>query len=166
MKEANDRQKSYADAKRIPRQFVVGDKVLLHVKPHKSSIKFGKTSKLAPRYVGPFEVLEVINPVAYRIALPPALARLHNVFHVSYLKKYFANFEHMIDWKSLQVQDPGVITLEPIRVLETRKLHLRNREVVQCKVQWDQYSEENATWEDYDEVLQNFPYLFSNHMEF
>ena len=77
--------------------------MLLRVKPQKSTIKFGKNAKLAPRYVGPFEVLEVINPVAYRIALPPTLARMHNVFHVSYLKKFVSHHEHMIDWKLLQV---------------------------------------------------------------
>ena len=76
LKEENDRQKSYADAKRTPREFLLGDKVLLRVKPQKSTIKFGKNAKLALRYVGPFEVLEVVNPVAYRIALPPALARM------------------------------------------------------------------------------------------
>ena len=77
--------------------------MLLRVKPQKSTIKFGKNAKLAPRYVGPFEVLEVINLVAYKIALPLALARMHDVFHVSYLKKYITHHEHMIDWKLLQV---------------------------------------------------------------
>ena len=103
LKEVNDRQKSYVDAKRTPREFLVGDKVLLRVKLQKSTIKFGKNAKLAPRYVGPFEVLEVVNPVAYRIALPPALAKMHDVFHVPYLKKYISHHEHMIDWKLLQV---------------------------------------------------------------
>jgi len=124
----------------------------LRVKPHKSAIKFGKSTKLAPRYVGPFEVLEIINLVAYKIALPPTLARLHNVFHVSYLKKYISDFTHMIDWNSLQVQDPGAIMIEPVKVLEIRKRSLRNREVAQCKVQWDQYSKDSATWEDYTEM--------------
>ncbi|XP_059073707.1 uncharacterized protein LOC131874381 [Cryptomeria japonica] len=159
--EANDRQKSYADAKRTPRQFVMGEKVLLRVKPNKSSIKFGKSSKLASRYVGPFEVLEVVNPVDYRIALLPALERLHNVFHVSYFKKYVSDFAHMIDWNSLQVQDPGVVMIKPIRVLEVRKQRLRNKEVTQCKVQWDQYTEDSATWEDYNEIHHRFPHLFN-----
>ena len=134
LKEANDRQKSYADAKRTPREFLVGEKVLLRVKPQKSTIKFGKNAKLAPRYVGPFEILEVVNPVAYRIALPPALARMHDVFHVSYLKKYVTHHDHIIDWKLLQVREPGVVEIEPLRILKVCKLHLRNREVTQCKI--------------------------------
>ena len=76
LKEANDKQQSYADAKRTPREFSVGEKVLLRVKPHKSTIKFGKNAKLAPRYVRTFEILKVMNPVAYIIALPPTLARM------------------------------------------------------------------------------------------
>lgn len=114
LKEAADRQKSYADRNRTFRQFAAGDKVFLRVKPHKSSISFGKSSKLAPRYVGPFDVLEVINPVAYRLALPPALAQIHNVFHVSLLKPYNADASHILDWQSLQVQDLGVVLVEPI----------------------------------------------------
>ncbi|XP_059070273.1 uncharacterized protein LOC131859972 [Cryptomeria japonica] len=119
--EANDRQKSYADAKRTPRQFIVGEKVLPRVKPNKSSIKFGKSFKLVPQYARPFEVVEIINLVAYKIGLTPTLAWLHDVFHVSYLKKYVSNIVHMIDWNSLQVQDPRVVMIEPIRVLEVRK---------------------------------------------
>lgn len=103
LKEANDRQKSYADAKRTPREFSVGEKVLLKVKPQKSTMKFGKRAKLVPRYVGPFEVMEIMNPVAYRIALPSVLARMHDVFHVSYLKKYITHRDDIIDWNLLQV---------------------------------------------------------------
>ena len=105
--------------------------MLLRVKPQKSTIKFGKNAKLAPRYVGPFKILEIINPVAYRIALPPALARMHDIFHVSYLKKYITHHEHIIDWKLLQVRDPGVVEVKPLKILEVRKMHLQNREVTQ-----------------------------------
>lgn len=101
LKEASDRQKSYADRNRTFRQFVVGDKVFLRVKPHKSSISFGKSSKLALRYVGPFDVLEVTIPIAYKLALPLALAQIHNVFHVSLLKPYHADASHILDWRSL-----------------------------------------------------------------
>ena len=109
------------------------------------------------RYVGPFKVLEIFNLVAYRIALPLALARMHDIFHVSYLKKYITHHEHMIDWKLLQVQAPRVVEARPLRILEVRKLRLQNREVTQCKVQWDQYTEDNATWEDYQDIFQRYP---------
>ncbi|XP_057834269.2 uncharacterized protein LOC131044838 [Cryptomeria japonica] len=148
------------DSKRVPRHYSVGEKVLLRVNPRKSSIKFGKSSKLALRFVGPFEVLEEINPVAYRIALLPTLARMHNVFHVSYLKKYILGDNHVIDWNALQVQDPRVVIVEPLKVLETCKLHLHKKEVLQCKVQWDQYAEDSATWEDYAEMKQKSPHIF------
>ena len=77
--------------------------------PHKSSISFGKSSKLVPRDVGPFDLLEVINPMAYRLALPLALARIHNVFHVSLLKPYHPDASHILDWRALQVRDLGVV---------------------------------------------------------
>ena len=80
---------------------MVGDKVFLRVRPHKSPIHFGKGSKLAPRFVGPFEILERIGPVAYRLALPPSLSRNHNVFHVSVLRKYVYDESHIIDWDAL-----------------------------------------------------------------
>ncbi|KAH9294611.1 hypothetical protein KI387_038199, partial [Taxus chinensis] len=131
LKEAADRQKSYADLKRIDRRFELGEKVFLRVKPRKSSITFGKAAKLSPRFVGPFEIVEIINPVAYRLALPPALSRMHDVFHISLLKKYVSDLSHVLNWNSLQVQDPGIIVVKPTRVLETRQLHLRNREIQQ-----------------------------------
>ena len=83
------------------------------------------------------------------IALPPALARMHDVFHVLYLKKYISHHEHIIDWKLLQVWEPGVVEVKPLKILKLCKLRLWNQDVTQCKVQWDQYIEDNATWEDY-----------------
>jgi hypothetical protein len=83
IKEAQDRQKSYADAHRVDRSYEVGDRVFLRVKPHKSSTKFGKGAKLSPRFVGPFEIVERKRPMAYRLALPDSLRRMHDVFHVS-----------------------------------------------------------------------------------
>jgi hypothetical protein len=80
IKEAQDRQKSYADAHRVDRSYEVHDQVLLRVKPHENSIKFGKGAKISPRFVGPFDIMEKKGPVAYRLAFPDSLRRMHNVF--------------------------------------------------------------------------------------
>ncbi|GJQ92483.1 putative reverse transcriptase domain-containing protein [Tanacetum coccineum] len=87
MQAAHDRQKSYADKRRRPLEFEVGDKVILKVAPWKGVIRFGKRGKLNPRYIGPFQIIERISPVAYRLELPQELSRVHNVFHVCNLKK-------------------------------------------------------------------------------
>ncbi|GJZ07641.1 putative reverse transcriptase domain-containing protein [Tanacetum coccineum] len=87
MQAARDRQKSYADLKRKPMEFQVGDKVMLKVLPWKGVVRFGKRGKLNPRYVGPFKVIERVGEVAYKLELPEELSRVHNTFHVSNLKK-------------------------------------------------------------------------------
>ncbi|GJX48506.1 putative reverse transcriptase domain-containing protein [Tanacetum coccineum] len=87
MQAARDRQKSYADKRRRPLEFEVGDKVMLKVTPWKGVIRFGKRGKLNPRYIGPFQIIEKIGPVAYRLELPQELSRIHDVFHVCNLKK-------------------------------------------------------------------------------
>lgn len=160
LKEASDRQKSYVNKNRTPRELEVGEKVFLRVRPNKSSIRFGKKTKLAPCYAGPFEILGRINPVAYRLALPPQLSRIHDVFHVSLLKKYVLDEKHILNWDALQVQEMGGIMIEPFKILERRQCQLHNREVDQCKVQWNQYDERNATWEDTKDMQQLFPFLF------
>nr|GFB32992.1 putative reverse transcriptase domain-containing protein [Tanacetum cinerariifolium] len=91
MQAARDRQKSYADLKRKPMEFQVGDKVMLKVSPWKGVVRFGKRWKLNPRYVGPFKVLERVGDVAYKLDLPEELSRVHNTFHVSNLKKCHAD---------------------------------------------------------------------------
>ena len=120
IKEAQDRQKSYADVHRVDRSYEVGDRVFLQVKPHKSSIKFGKGAKLSPRFVGPFEIVERKGPVAYRLALSDSLRHMHDVLHVSVLRHYISDLTHVADMSSLQVSNKGVLTAEPIHTLDHR----------------------------------------------
>ena len=82
---AQSRQKSYADVRRRPLEFEVGDHVFLKVKPKRGVVRFGKRGKLSPRFIGPFEILERVGTVAYRLALPPSMSGVHEVFHVSML---------------------------------------------------------------------------------
>ena len=97
LKESQDRQKRYVDKNSVDREFSIGDHVYLRVRSWKSSLKLGSCAKMSPRYCGPFEVLERIGPVAYRLAFP-ASTRAHNVFHVSLLKKYIHHPNHVINW--------------------------------------------------------------------
>jgi hypothetical protein len=106
LKEAQDRQKSYADQKRRHLEFQVVDHVYLKVKAQKISLKLGNYAKMAPKFCGPFEILARIGPVACQLALPTNL-RIHNVFHVSLLKKYIHDPTHMIDWNLVQVEPEG-----------------------------------------------------------
>lgn len=108
--------------------------MFLRVRPQKSSIKFGKGEKLSPRFVGPFEILERKGPVAYRLALPPSLARMHDVFHVSILRHYISDPSHIIDFGHLQVSDEGAVMTEPVCILDQRNLQLSRRLVDQVKV--------------------------------
>ena len=104
LKAASDRQKSYADLKRNDIKYEVGDKVFLKVLPWRKILQFGKKGKLSPRFIRPYEILERIGPVAYRLALPPELAKLNNVFHVSMLRKYRHEESHILPVQDIQVQ--------------------------------------------------------------
>ena len=97
LKEARDTHKRYEDKHRVHREFTIGDHIYLRVRPRKSSLKLGSCAKLSPRYCGPFEVLERIGPVAYRLTFP-ASTKAHNVFHVYLLKKYVHDPNHVINW--------------------------------------------------------------------
>eukprot|EP00253_Pinus_taeda_P031488 PITA_31488 len=116
LKETQDRQKSYADAHRTDRKYEAGDEVFIRIKPNKSTIRFGKGTKLSPQFIGPFKAMERVGPVAYRLALPPHLHKIHNVFHVSVLRHYIADQSHNLQWKELQVSNEGIISVEPLGV--------------------------------------------------
>ena len=106
MKVSQDRHKIYADKHRVNKKFNVGDHVYLRVKAKKSSLKLRSCAKFPPRYYGSFEVLERIGPVAYRLAFPTS-TRAHNVFHVSFIKKYIHDPNHVINWDVAQVEPKG-----------------------------------------------------------
>ncbi|GJV42956.1 putative reverse transcriptase domain-containing protein [Tanacetum coccineum] len=111
---ARDRQKSYADLKRKPMEFQVGDRVMLKVLPWKGVVRFGKRGKLNPRYVGPFKVLEKVGAVAYKLELPQELSRVHNTFHVSNLKKCYSGEPLAIPLDGLHIDDKLYFVKEPV----------------------------------------------------
>jgi hypothetical protein len=109
LKVSQDRQKIYGYKGRTHREFNVGDHVLLKVKANISSLKLGNCSKLVARYCGPFEILETIGPIEYMLALPASMS-IDNVFHVSFLKKYIHDANHVIDWNVIQVEQESVFS--------------------------------------------------------
>ncbi|GJV07904.1 putative reverse transcriptase domain-containing protein [Tanacetum coccineum] len=125
MQAARDRQKSYADLKRKPMEFQVGDKVMLKVSPWKGVVRFGKRGKLNPRYVGPFKVLKRVGDVSYKLELPEELSRVHNTFHVSNLKKCHADEPLAVPLDGLHFDDKLRFVEEPIEITD--------REVKQLK---------------------------------
>nr|GEY21086.1 putative reverse transcriptase domain-containing protein [Tanacetum cinerariifolium] len=121
MQAARDRQKSYADLKRKPMKFQVGDKVMLKVSPWKGVVRFGKRGKLNPRYVGPFKVLERIGDVAYNLNLPKELSRVYNTFHMSNLKKCHADEPLAVPLDGLHFDDKLYFVEGPVEIMDRRK---------------------------------------------
>ncbi|GJR50700.1 putative reverse transcriptase domain-containing protein [Tanacetum coccineum] len=124
---ARDRQKSYADLKRKPMEFQVGDKVMLKVSPWKGVVRFGKRGKLNPRYVGPFKVLKKVGAVAYKLELPQELSRVHNTFHVSNLKKCYSDDPLVVPLEGLQVDDKLHFVEEPVEIMDREETVRRIR---------------------------------------
>jgi hypothetical protein len=117
LKATQDRKKIYVDKGKTHREFKMGDHVFVKVKSNRSSLKLGNCSKLATRYCGPFEILERIGPIAYMIAFPTSMS-VHNVFHVSLLKKYIPHANHVIDWNVIQVEQEGTFQVHLVRILD------------------------------------------------
>ena len=161
---AQSRQKSYADLKRRDVEFSVGDKVFVRVSPSKGVFRFGKRGKLNPRYVGPFDVLERVGKLAYRLALPPSAHPVHNVFHVSLLHKYVPDESHILSYDDIEIQSNGTYEERPIRVLERHVKNLRRKDVPLVRMLWSKNGEEEITWETWEteqDMQKRFPELFS-----
>ncbi|KAK6164693.1 hypothetical protein DH2020_001557 [Rehmannia glutinosa] len=157
IKIAQDRQKSYADKRRKGLQFKVGDKVFLKISPTKSISRFGKRGKLRPRYIGPFEILARVGDLAYRLALQPQFTSVHNVFHVSMLRKYVHNPSHIINYSGLEINRDLSYEEVPIAVLDRKTHKLRNKDINLVKVQWSHHGQKETTWEREDEMMAKYP---------
>jgi hypothetical protein len=147
LKAAQSRLKSYADIRRRPLQFQIGDFVYLRVSPARGIQWFGVKGKLAPRYVGPFEIIEICGPVAYHLQLPPQLAAIHDIFHISQLRKCVKVPTEIIDPQTIEIESDLTYTEHPIRVLDTKERSTRRETIKMFKIQWDHHTEEEATWE-------------------
>ena len=157
---AQDRQKSYTDLHRREIKYEVGDKVFLKVSPWKGIARFGKRGKLSPMYIGPYEILEKVGPVAYKLALPPELAQIHDVFHVSMLWRYRSDPSHVITGQSIEIRDNLSYIEEPVQILDTKVKQLRNRRIPMVKVGWRNHSREEAMWETEEYMRKNYPHQF------
>ncbi|KAG8474789.1 hypothetical protein CXB51_031478 [Gossypium anomalum] len=122
---------------------------------------FGHKGKLSPRFIGPYEVSERIGPVAYRLILPPELERIHNVFHVSMLRRYRSDPLHIINPSEIEVQSDLSYEEEPIRILARKVKELRNKKVPLVKVLWLKHGIEEATWETKTSMKERYPNLFT-----
>jgi hypothetical protein len=159
LKSAQSRQKNYADKRRRPLQFEVGDYVYLKVSPMRGVHRFGVRGKLAPRYVGPYKILEKRGSVAYRIQLPDILSAVHDVFHVSQLKRCLRVPEEIVEIEGLPLQPDLSYIEHPIKVLDEKERITRNKVVKFYKVQWKNHSEDEATWELGSYILEHYPHL-------
>jgi len=138
----HSRQKSYADKTRRPLEFDEADHVFLWVTPTTGIGRVLKSKKLTPRFIGPYQITRKIGTVAYEIALPPHLANLHNVFHVSHLRKYIASPDHVLESNEVQVHEDLTVPVGSVRILDTQVKQLRGKELKTVKVLWDETTQE------------------------
>ena len=144
----------------------MGDKVILKVSPWRKILRFGQKGNLSPWFIGPYEILERIGPVAYRLALPPELVKLHDVFHVSMLRRYRSDESHILPVQEIQVQEDFSYDEEPKTILAREVKQLQNKQVPLVKVLWQHHGREEATWELKATMRAQYPQLFESGMNF
>ncbi|CAJ2642448.1 unnamed protein product [Trifolium pratense] len=155
-----DRQKSYADQRRRPLEFQEGEHVFLRVTPTTGVGRALKSKKLTPKFIGPYQILKRVGPVAYEIALPPNLANLHSVFHVSHLRKYVSDPSHVIIPDDIQLKENLAFEVPPMSIGERSTKILRGKEIPLVKIIWN-LKTGDATWEREDQMRERYPDLFS-----
>jgi hypothetical protein len=157
---AQSRQKSYADNRRRPLEFEERNYVYLKVSPLREMRRFKVKGKLSPRYIGPFLIFRRVGEMAYQLELPDSLSDVHNVFHVSQLKKCLRVPEEQLPMEEISVQGDLTYTEYPIKIIDTLTRVTRNKVIKMCKVQWSHHGEDEATWEREEELRIDFPHLF------
>ena len=138
----------------------MGDYVFLRVSPLKGLRRFGRKGKLGPNFVGPFEILERVCQVAYRLALPPALSAVHNIFHVSALRRYVSDVSHILSYEDLELEPDLFFEEQPVQILDRKDKVLRNKTIPLVKVLWRNSKVGEATWELELDMQSQYPELF------
>ena len=128
--------------------------------PKRRVVRFGKRGKLLPRFIGPFEILERVSTVAYRLALPPSMSGVHAVFHVSILRRYTPYPVHVVDWREIEVDTDGTFEEGPVYIMDSRDQVFRRKTVRLVKVLWQHRGVEEAMWELEDTMRATYPFLF------
>lgn len=157
---ARSRQKSYADKRRKPLEFQIGDMVLLKVSPWKGVVRFGKKGKLSPRYVGPFKIIERIGKVAYKLDLPPDFNNVHPTFHVSNLKKCLADEGSLISLEDIHIDDKLHFVDKPCEIMDRHVKKLKRSRIPLVKVRWESKRGSEFTWEREEQMRLKYPHLF------
>ena len=134
--------------------------VFLRISPWKGVLRFGKRGNLSPRYIGPYKIVERIGEVAYRLELPSYLDRIHDVFHVSMLRKYIPNPSHVLTEQPVEIQENLTYEEEPVQILDRREQVLRNKTIPLVKVLWRSHTVEETTWEHEEQMKRHYPHLF------
>ena len=159
---AQSRQKSYANKRRRPLEFAEGDYVYLKVSAMKGVTRFRVKGKLAPLYIGPFQIVKRCGKVAYQLKLPEQLLAVHNVFHVSQLKKCLRVPTETIDLRILDLQPGLTYDEQPIGILDGIERESKRGKIKYVKVQWSNHSDDEATWEHEDDMRKEYPELLLN----
>ena len=146
--------------RRRPLEFEVRDRVFLEVMPKRGVVRFDKRGKLSPRFIRPFEILEMVCTIAYRLALPPSMSGVHEVFHVSMLRKYTPNPAHVVDWGQIEVDTDETFEEGLVFIFYSRDKVLRRKTVRLVRVLWRHYGVEESTWECEDTMRATYPFLF------
>ncbi|XP_028059517.1 uncharacterized protein LOC114263210 [Camellia sinensis] len=128
-------------------EFEARDHVFVKVIPMKGHTRFEKKGKLSPQYIGPFQILKRLDLVAYQIALPPGMEKVHNVFYISMLQGYLRDPSHVIDYHQIMLDNDMVYEEKPIQILDQQVKQLRNKTILMVKVEWREHHRNEAIWE-------------------
>ena len=126
-------------------QFEIGDRVFLKISPWKGVLRFGRRGKLSPRYIGPYEIVSKVGPVAYKLKLPPKLSRIHDTFHVSMLRKYIPDPSHVLREQPVQLKENLTYEETPVQIIDRKEQVLRSKVIPLVKVLWKNHEREAAT---------------------
>ena len=125
-------------------------------------VRFGKRGKLFPRYIEPFKILERVGTVAYQLALPPSMSGVHEVFHISMLRKYTLDIAHVVDWEDITVDTDGTFEEGPVRIMDSQDQDLQRKTLKLVKVLWQHCGVEEVIWERKDMMWATYPFLFED----